>query len=207
MSKGWVTFLSSNVAHLWKLRGNTETATLDNKVPWCLRETFICLKPQGQEVITLPPFGRVLCSHCLGSDKRPPSQTRTFTAQTNYWTGSSCIHCGLCRHTCPAFYQLLIHEMAITERPRHKGERGRWCSMMLSVLHREQATNISATLRACSPLCCCRLEEPDVSLSSRLRATTAIFCLLLLLEQASTQGTSLHWYCCHITQHHFLISP
>lgn len=69
-------------------------------------------------------FWQFLCSHCLGGDKQPPSQPQPTTAQTNYWTGRPCIHCGPCNRTCPAFYLLLIHEMAITTKPSESGERG-----------------------------------------------------------------------------------
>lgn len=83
-----------------------------------------------QEAITRPWFGSSHAVIVSGGDGRSPSQPQPTTAQTNYRTGRSCIHCGHCNSTCSVFYQLLIHEKAITTKLLQSQVKEEWCSMM-----------------------------------------------------------------------------
>lgn len=103
------------ICHAWSRHTGRETAmkTRQQTPTMHLRAKRATL--QRKEAITRPSFGTCR-SHCLGGDERPPSRPQPTTAQTNYLTGSFCIHGGPRDRTRPVFYLFLIHQMAVAHK-------------------------------------------------------------------------------------------
>lgn len=96
-----------------------------------------------------------LCSLCFVGDKRPPSQPRTTTIYTNYWTGRFLYSLWALATTHAQFlYLLLIHGMAITTE-WERGDDVVWCFLCCSG---NKATN-SCHIECCPFVSCLHLKE------------------------------------------------